>query len=437
MENMELDPREFIFPPYIKCPNCGKESFGILMICNYHYCRRCKECFFPRRTESPAIYPLPQLDKKIIYLDQFAISNMMKALNPQTNAFQKGTIDKFWIRLFERVDSLCKLQLIVCPYSDIHEEESFLFSDFYESLKQMYRLLSHNLSFYDFNYIERCQIYESAKSWIFGKDNKFNIDRKQAIQGEINVWHGRFIISVNIRNDENWENELRKVREKMHDGMTECFQRWQSEKDKTFDDWFEEERIGYGSIILQQYQDYIEKCYRESILGKLNTFDLINHPQSYDLVHAIHYAFEEAGIVDFELLRSKTNEFLCSYFFKEVPFVKISSLFFASIARKAEMGMKKRPNQGMINDIKVISHLLPYCDAMFIDNECHAYLSEQPLKDRINYGTAIFSQKTKEEFIEYLDEIESNTSIEHFNKIKEVYGDDWDKPYTNLYKNIQ
>jgi len=279
-------------------------------------------------------------------------------------------------------------------------------------------------------------VYFQFSVYIFGKDNKFNIDRKQAIQGEINVWHGRFIISVNIRNDENWENELRKARGKMHEGIIGCFKLWQSEKEKTFDDWFEEERIGYGLIILQQYQEYIEKCYRKMILnGKLNVFDIINPPQSYDLIRSIHYAFKEAGIENYEVLNSKTNEFLFSSFFKEIPFVKISSLYFASIARKAATGMKKPPNQGMINDIKVISHLLPYCDAMFIDNECHAYLSEQPLKVRINYGTAVFSQKTKEEFIEYLDEIESNASVEHFNKVNEVYGDDCRNPYNNLYVN--
>ena len=150
MSNIIIDPREFINPPYIKCPKCGKESFGVLMISNYHYNRRCNECFYPnpRRGEPQAIFPLPRLVKKIIYVDQFAISNMMKILNPHSKAYQKEAINEFWIRLFERLHSLCKLQLIVCPKSFLHTDESLL-SPYFRPLKEMYELLSHSISFHD------------------------------------------------------------------------------------------------------------------------------------------------------------------------------------------------------------------------------------------------------------------------------------------------
>jgi hypothetical protein len=89
----------------------------------------------------------------------------------------------------------------------------------------------------------------------------------------------------------------------------------------------------------------------------------------------------------------------------------------------------------MANDIAIISVLLPYCDAMFIDNECHTYLQEKPLCDAINYGTITFSQNTKEEFLNYLDKIEQKASKKHLDKVEEVYGENWKKPYTTLYKN--
>ena len=71
-----IDPKKFILPPYITCPKCKiSNSFGVLMIGGQRYTRRCRECWF---TES---HKLPELNKKIIYLDQFAISDMMKAVN--------------------------------------------------------------------------------------------------------------------------------------------------------------------------------------------------------------------------------------------------------------------------------------------------------------------------------------------------------------------
>ena len=117
------------------------------MICSHHYCRRCRHCFWPPVTEPGAAhFPLPKLDKKIIYLDQFAISNMMKALNPRTRAHQQGKVDGWWLALFERLDSLCKLQFIVCPSSAIQTEES-LVTPYHGALERMYEQLSGGIKF--------------------------------------------------------------------------------------------------------------------------------------------------------------------------------------------------------------------------------------------------------------------------------------------------
>ena len=88
----------------------------------------------------------------------------------------------------------------------------------------------------------------------------------------------------------------------------------------------------------------------------------------------------------------------------------------------------------MKQDIKTISHLLPYCDAMFIDKECHALLREQPLAKEINYSTKIFSLNNKDEFLEYLDNIENETTAEHMKAVEDIYGDAWKKPYTSIFE---
>lgn len=208
----------FISPPYIKCPKCGKMSFGILMICDNHYCRRCKECYFPDGHERGWATPLPELNKKIIYIDQFAISNMMIALDSKSKSNGKSPHHNFWIELFERLHSLCKLM-------------------------------------------------------------------------------------------------------------------------------------------------------------------------------------------------------------------------YAGLARKFATGGRKKPmSEGMVNDIDIISTLMPYCNAMFIDNECRGLLTEHPISDEINYGASVFSLNNKEGFLAYWDEIERNAHEEHISKVREVYGDDWKNPYLTLYQ---
>jgi len=433
MKTIKFDPSIFISPPYIKCPKCGKDSFGILMICDHYYCRRCRECFYPRGTEPAASYLLPELNKKIIYVDQFMISNMMKALNPQTKSYQKGTLDEFWVRCFERLDSLCKLQLIICPDSSFHTNESLL-SSYFKPLKRMYELLSHGVSFYDHETIKRFQIYEHATNWISGKVGKeLNLDVHSVVRGKINAWQDKLIISVNLHYDLDWIDDLRKIREKTHKGLDEVFKRWQSEKDKTFDDWFEEESMAFGRVILQIYLNYLKRFAEISTRHVELTVNDMLPPSSVILIHSIHDAFRRAGIQDPDIW-PKTVEYLTSSSLKDVPFIKISSMLNASLARKAATGRKKPPNQGMVNDIEFISVLLPYCDAMFIDNECQAYLKEQPLCDVIDYGTAVFSQNTKGKFLNYLDEIELNAPMEHLDKVNEIYGKGWREPYTTLYR---
>ncbi len=424
-----------IYPPFIKCPKCGQETFGVLLIFDDHYSRRCKECLYPhpKRSEPSASYPLPKLNKKVIYLDQCAISNMMKILNPNTKAYQRGKVDKFWLELFERLDSLCKLQLVVCPDSMFHIDESLL-SSFYEPLKQMYKLLSHSITFDNPVDIKRHQIYEHASNWISNHpDKELNLDVHSVVFDKINAWQDRFIISGNIQYPSEWIDDIRNTREKICNGFARVFKRWQSEKNKSFYDWFEEVANSFGRLVLGEYISYIKRIAERPEERPVFAIDRAMLPWRVKIVESICIAFQKAGVQDADI-PDRTTQYLTSPYIKDIPFNKISSMLIAALARKAAAGQKTSPDVGMDYDIKIISTLLPYCDAMFIDNKCHAYLKEKPLCDEIGYGTAVFSQYSKEEFLEYLNEVEKNASKEHLDKVYEVYGRDWQKPYKTLYQ---
>ena len=79
------------------CPSRGRQdTYGVLMIGGIQYTRRCRECWHSDH------YPLPPLEKKVIYLDQMVISHMTKALHPTAAAGRE--IDPFWRELFEKLD---------------------------------------------------------------------------------------------------------------------------------------------------------------------------------------------------------------------------------------------------------------------------------------------------------------------------------------------
>jgi len=427
---MTISSQDFINEPYIDCPNCGKKAFGILMICDHHYCRRCRECLYPRGHERPAAYPLPGLNKAIIYLDQFAISNMMLVLNPETNAYQKGKVSPFWKILFDKVDSLCKLQLIICPNSDFHRHESML-STFYEPLKRMYGLLSHGVSFYGHDTIHRFQIINQLHTWLGDADFK-DLRVQDVVHGNINAWQERFTISAGNFKIPGLVDELRASRKKIVENLTPIFQRWQGERDKDFNYWYEEEKKANARVLWERYMQILQTFDSASFgLGSFNPWDLTDFANV--TVHEILETFKGRG-AEKNSLFTKLAEFLHSAAFENTPYIKISAMLWASLARKAAGGRKNPPNRGFVTDVEIVSTLLPYCDAMFIDNEFRAYLAESPLCEEIRYPTKIFSYKTKESFLKYLDEIRARATRVHFDKVREVYGENWAKPFSDLYK---
>lgn len=121
----------FVSPPYVTCPRCGSELFGRLWVQARSYVRKCDECRFTAR------YDLPEIRKTMIYLDQFAISGMMKALNPQDPRHEQARSEG-WLDLFEKLDRLSKLQLVVCPESPAHEVESLLYKPGFAELRRLY-----------------------------------------------------------------------------------------------------------------------------------------------------------------------------------------------------------------------------------------------------------------------------------------------------------
>src|SRR5271167_2389848 len=102
---------------------------------------------------------------------------------------------------------------------------------------------------------------------------------------------------------------------------------------------------------------------------------------------------------------AKLAEFFKSGAINEAPFNLIGAAMYASLAAKAAAGQKEIPNQGTATDINILSTLLPYCDAMFVDNKCRALLQDIPRDCSLPYACKVFSPNTGADFVRYLTEI--------------------------------
>lgn len=421
-----FDPRQLIAGPYINCPVCSQQTFGVLYIDGKSYMRRCNrfECWHFQS------YPLWPLEKKVIYIDQFGISNMMKALNPATKGHARAVGEPLWMELFETLDRLCKLQLVICPDSDDQKNES-LAAPFYKPLKRVYELLSHGVSFMQSSEIERFQLVELARQWIAGEPLGCTLDPQTVTSSGLHDWQSRFIVSVDADYSDRVDG-IRTAREGTHEQLRNLFDLYHAEC-KTYDEWLAHEASFCGKIHIDACMEWrrtMKAMQEGSIPLDVNA---AMPPNSIVLLGALIQVFREAGLSQADA-EASVLRFLTSDAPAQAPLNRICCSLYASLAVKAGAGQKEYPNQGTATDIGMISSLMPYCDAMFIDGKSRALLQDIPKTHRLPYKTQVFSPKTGQDFLEYLREIERNAPTHHMKQVESVYGSDCGQPYTAVFR---
>jgi len=183
--------KDLLKPPFISCPQCGKEALGVMTIGNHQYSRRCYTCGIITR------YALPKLNKKVIYLDQFVISNIAKQLDPDSTDSKRGNHAKFFMELFQILDRICKLQIAVCPESPIHQHESVVTGAHFENLREVYQHLSYEARFKSPDRVLHCQVVNSYQAWLENSTTSLPGERSIAIEGDLDDWTNWLRIEMN------------------------------------------------------------------------------------------------------------------------------------------------------------------------------------------------------------------------------------------------
>jgi hypothetical protein len=418
----------FISKPFVICPKCEKKEFGVLMITGNNYTRRCCACYHDE------VFKLPPIKKRLIYLDQFVISNITKSLDRSNESHKRAIADQFWLEVYKRLDRLSKYQLLICPDSFFHRYESLVGKNF-PKMKRIYEHLSNGTTFYDKDTINRFQINEHFQNYLDKKtDTPLTLDAGHIMHGRFNEWYGKIRVGIKSCARDNEINKIRHDRESSYEIFKKIFDRWRTEKGKKFNEWVMEEASGFGKGVRQNFIAFAERKLEVSQkhlqIKQVNLNDVLP-PMSNYILEDMMLHLRDRKIEDGEAFK-KINDYFDSDYILQVPSIKISSMLFAAIARKAAAGQVKPPSRGVFTDVNAIASFLPYCDAIFIDNENAAYLKESPLKDEIKFSTKIFSINTKTEFLNYLDSILDEASPNHLELVKKVYGEDWGEPYLTI-----
>jgi hypothetical protein len=425
MAEKTFSVRDFIMPPYKTCPKCGRDAFGVLTIDGDRYSRRCRECL-----HLVDRLPLPKLRKRIIYLDQYVVSNLMKLENPAHQRNDRLKEDPFWVELRDLLMELRRLQLIVCPDSASHVSESRI-SPFNAELKKMYEHLSGGVTFNSFEAIQTRQIGELARAWSENREPHFAFAPREVLSEDPNTWGKRYYITFQD-NPFVIPDEIKAARAFMHSTIGRLFRDVWSKEKRTFQEWYDAERKGYQRNIGKAAAQAIQRrqnlvlAFRPGVepsLSELGTMlpssaevlltnvqDIIKFARNGELrtpqeIMAMQKGFAEANRIS------------------EAPFVKLQSMMYAGIAMRAAAGQKEPPNEGMTTDVDTVAHLLPYCDAMLMDNDCRALLLNVPKALRSSDVAKVYSMNSRTEFVEYLRTIRQNVTPEHAQALSDLYGD--------------
>ncbi|NNB93019.1 hypothetical protein HI113_03715 [Corallococcus exiguus] len=375
---------------------------------------------------------LPELNKKVVYLDQFVISNMTKALNPQAPGHEKARQNPNWIEMYKLLDVLVRGQVLVCPHFENHRTES-MYSRFYPALKWLYDYLSGGVELFGSEQAKRNQLAEAARAWVERREPAFDTPANRSLHGSLNAWIDRIRITTKGQYPDDID-DLRKVREQGHSNLIKVFERWQTEKNRRFEDWHEEERREFGKAYIGIYHDWVRSYVRVSLGHDPFSLQATWPPEAVTTINLLADLLNRHGVPEQESL-SRAIEFIGSDAPLEIPYLRISAALWATIAMKASLGQKTPPNQGTFADVNAVATVLPVCDAIVIDDKCAALLRDTPKKYRPNYPARVFSTQNIPKFIEYLRQLKDSISESHIQQLQKVYGDNWDQPNLKLFTN--
>lgn len=398
--------------PFRKCPACSSDDdLGVLSVGGAWLTRRCRRCRHTVRE------PLPPVDKAVVYLDQFAISNIYKV---STGTLRETAPSRaFWVRLHSAVQRAYLLQQVVFPASSIHDDETLVAAGLADGLALAHDMLSGETEFDRVEDIAMAQVWAFVEAYADGKpppDLDFDVDG--ILDGERNAWIPDLHISANMSFSQ-FAPATRAGRDAAAAEFQALAAHWAQEKPSF-------------ATVLKRELNSMESANRGAVLASAKRIE--KAIENEDLVEMFEGA-ESAIMRQFRALRAffekrgvapeaSTAEVLKFWGWAgnhHQPQHRISSYLFAGLARRIANN-QRAPDKGMMNDIRAIATYGPYVDAMFVDRMCENLLREQPLARDLTMKAKFFSMRTGDAFIDYVDQLAAQATDEVRRYAEEAYG---------------
>jgi len=377
-----------------KCLGCGAEdAFGNVNISNDILLRGCCHCQYTEQ-----IY-LPPVEKEILYLDQFFLSHAFRKELPE------------FVEAAKLIADLAHDQLLVCPFSKIHEAETLLWRHPQkQSLWEFIKQSSRGHKFEPDYKIKRTQILRGFERFLSANKKPFQVKIKDAILKNINTWDNYFWIDsiIPLKNIE----LRRKLKDKSIEELVNIFPHWRKANTTFKENW----RLvfqGAARSYLQLYSEKVDRLYRGDFRASIDS------PIDAMVVESLLEWDIES--IESEKRLERIIAYFKSPYFEEVPYEWISSGLLALLREKVKKGhyqnidRAKQKLRGIFYDFQFVSTYAPYCQAMFIDNIMFNLVNDKLLNVTNMFGTKFFARRNWDAFLTFLNTLQSkkNQELEH------------------------
>lgn len=385
------------------CPKCKSiNAYGNVSVGNDQLLRGCSTCSYS------VSWPLTKLKKKILYLDQFFFSHAYR-----------DNVQRF-ISAAKRIENLAANQLLITPYSSIHEDETFQWSGYNGHTKEgLMNFIKKSARGHEFNpayKIEQNQIVSSFCKFLNDEDLSIGIQYEDAFNDDVHTWDDYFWIDVGRYIGEIELN--RALKSQAAERLVDIFPEWRRSTN-TFDMDVETETNAAAKNYMSSYIDYANKI----ASGDIDA--MFTSPIISQVVQAMLYCCPKS-INDNDCMK-KIFYFFQSSYFSLLPYQKISSQMHAFLKDQVKNGAYQNRNKaianlmGFYNDVQHIATYAPYCDAIFIDRPMAIIVKDKRIDLETNYNVKIFSRSNWDDFERWLNEIELSITEDIKEDLKLVY----------------
>lgn len=366
------------------CAGCGtKDSFGNVSVHKTHIYRGCKRCRHRERV------PLPAIKKQVLYLDQFFFSS----------AFRSG--DDRFLEAADRIARLTSLQLLVVPYSSIHEDETNQWEKRDELLKFI-KATARGEEFEPAYEVEHTQLLKAFQAWLAGEPAPYRLEPSDALSDDIHGWGGYLRIDVgkyfgNI-------DLVRDLKRESAEGLVDLLGKWRESK-TSFEDDLKAEYVAMGRSYMDFYLQYRERIARRDYAA------ILDAPIISKIVQSMLQVIPPEIPADQRL--SKCLEFLLSDHFKETPYQWVNAHMLATLKMMVNEGAYKKREKalkrlrGFFFDLKHIATYAPYVDAFVMDQPMAELVTRPTVALESRHSVKTFNLNNWGELLAWLEGIEA------------------------------